>query len=138
MAELKTKETGVPVDDYIESLDEPQRSQCSTLCEIMRTITGDEGAMWGPQIAGFGRTTYSTADGKEHNWFVVGFSSRKQGLSVYLMGSFASRERLLEELGKHKAGKSCLNIRSLDDIHLPTLKKLVRESVKATKTAQKR
>ncbi|MEX0877003.1 MAG: DUF1801 domain-containing protein [Phycisphaerales bacterium] len=138
MAEPKTTVTDVAVDDYLGSLDEPRRSQCSTLCEIMRTMTGDEGSMYGPAIAGFGRTSYSTADGKEHNWFTVGFSSRKQGLSVYLMGSFESRERLLEELGKYKAGKSCLNIPSLDYIHLPTLKKLIRESDKATKAAGKR
>jgi hypothetical protein len=41
--------------------------------------------------------------------------------------------KLLGKLGKHKKGVSCLYIKSLDDVHVPTLKTLVRQSVKHMK-----
>jgi hypothetical protein len=46
------------------------------------------------------------------------------------MPGFAEYTELLGKLGKHKTGRSCLYIKSLDDVHLPTLKTLVRQSVK--------
>jgi hypothetical protein len=51
-------------------------------------------------------------------------------LTLYIMPGFDAYGELMSKLGKHKTGKSCLYIKSLDDIHLPTLKALIRESVK--------
>ena len=38
---------------------------------------------------------------------------------------------LLEKLGKHKIGKSCLYIKKLKDIHVPTLEKLIKLAYKS-------
>ncbi len=137
MAEMKTRKTTTSVDDYIVSLDEPRRSDCRAVCDIMRAATKDEGAMWGPSIAGFGRSTYTLASGKQNDWFLVGFSSRKQALTLYVLGDFPAKAELLDRLGKHTTGKGCLYIKSIDDIHMPTLRKLIRESIKAKKAGSK-
>lgn len=135
MAELKTQKNNASVQRYIAALDEHRQRDCQTLFEIMSTITKDQGSMWGKDIVGFGSYHYTYASGRSGDWFLTGFSSRKQAISLYMMAGFEGRDELLEQLGKVKHGKSCLYIKSVDDIHIPTLKKLVRESVKALKKA---
>lgn len=133
MSDLKTKKNKKSVPAYLKSVTPERRDDCAQLVEIMSKITRDEGAMWGPQIVGFGSYHYTYASGREGDWFLTGFSSRKQAISLYMMAGFEGREELMGKLGKHKVGKSCLYIKSLDDIHIPTLKKIIRESVKAMK-----
>ena len=70
---------------------------------------------------------------READWPLVSFSPRKQNLTLYIMGGFDEYEDLKKKLGKHSSSKGCLYIKTLDDIHVPTLKKLVTKSVKATK-----
>ncbi len=135
-ANNKTQKTDAKVQAYIDSLPEERRTDCVKIAEIMRTITKDStGAMWGASIVGFGHTHLVYESGREMDWMLTGFSSRKQAISIYLMGNFESREELMEKLGPHKCGKGCLYIKRLDDVHLPTFKKLIRESCKAMKKA---
>jgi hypothetical protein len=89
--------------------------------------------MWGPSIVGFGSCLYKYPDGREMDWMLIAFSPRKQYISVYLMPEFDGRKELMAKLGKHSAGKSCVNIKRLSDIHLPTLEKLVKSSVAKTR-----
>ncbi len=130
MAELKTKKNAASVDAFIDSVeDETKRQDCRAVLEIMREITGEEPAMWGSSMVGFGSYDYKYASGHEGNWFLTGFSPRKQNLTLYIMSGFADADPLLAKLGKHTTGKACLYVKKLDDIHLPTLRKLIRESV---------
>ena len=89
--------------------------------------------MWGAGIVGFGTYRCTYANGREADWMVTAFSPRKQNITLYLMGGFAGRDELMAALGKHSCGKSCLYIKRLSDVHLPTLKKLVRASVQHVK-----
>ncbi len=129
----KTQRTELDVQSYLDSVVPERRDDIKQLHEIMSSITKDQGAMWGTDIVGYGAYHYRYASGREGDWFLVGFSSRKQTISLYLMSGFTNREELLEKLGKYKAAKSCLYIKSLDDVHLPTLKKLIRACIKALK-----
>ncbi len=88
--------------------------------------------MWGSSIVGFGSYHYKYASGREGDSCLVGFSSRKGDISVYLSCS-SEREDLLKSLGKHKCGKACLYIRKLEDIDLKVLETLIRESVASLK-----
>lgn len=93
--------------------------------------------MWGSSIVGFGSYHCKYESGREGDWFLTGFSPRKQNLTLYLMAEFEQYPELLKALGKYKTGKSCLYINRLEDIHLPTLKKLVQQSVKHMTNASK-
>jgi len=86
--------------------------------------------MWGPSIVGFGTYQYKYASGREGDWPVAAFSPRKKDLTLYLMIGFEKRTELMQKLGKHSTGKSCLYIKRLSDIHVPTLKKLIKASLK--------
>jgi hypothetical protein len=92
--------------------------------------------MWGTSIVGFGSFHYKGKSGREGDWPIIGFSPRKQNLSLYLMMyGFDRHAALLQKLGKHSLGKGCLYIKRLSDVDLPTLKKLIKASVKQQKSA---
>jgi hypothetical protein len=131
MAELKTKVNDQSVTAFLNGIADEQRKQdCFTVLELMRKATKAEPKMWGSAIVGFGHYHYIYASGREGDWFVTGFSPRKQNLTLYLHGGFAQQAPLMQKLGKHKAGMGCLYINKLGDIHLPTLKTLIAKSVK--------
>jgi hypothetical protein len=131
MAEMKTKPTDHSVEEFLnEVADEERRADCFQVAKIMEEITGEKPKMWGPSIVGFGSYHYKYASGREGDWPVTGFSPRKKDLTLYLMMGFQKHGELMEKLGRHSAAKSCLYIKRLSDIHVPTLKKLIKESVK--------
>lgn len=132
MAELKTKKTRESVKDFIDAIpDEQRRKDCRTLVKMMKDATGAQPRMWGPSIVGFGDYHYRYESGREGDWFVAGFSPRKQDLTLYLMSGFEGRQSLMEKLGKHKTGKACLYIKRLSDVDLGVLEKLIHTSVRS-------
>lgn len=131
MAEPKTKPTKASVEKFLNQVpDETRREDCFKVAKMMEEITGYKPQMWGPSIVGFGTYRYKYESGREGDWPITGFSPRKQDLTLYIMPGFAEHGDLMEQLGKHRTGKSCLYIKRLSDVHVPTLKKLIRESVK--------
>ncbi len=114
-------------------VDETKRKDSYVLLELMEKITGSGPKMWGPSIVGFGSYHYKYASGHEGDAPLVGFSPRKQNISLYLMPGFEGQETLLQELGKHKTGKGCLYINKLEDVSLPVLEKLIRHAAETLK-----
>jgi hypothetical protein len=130
MAEIKTKQNDSCVTDFLNSVsDEKKRQDSFTILELMQEVTGAQPKMWGDSIVGFGTYHYKYASGREGDWFLVGFSPRKQNLTLYIMSGLDQSENLLQDLGKYKTGKSCLYINRVADIDLQTLQKLVERSV---------
>ena len=66
-------------------------------------------------------------------WPLVGFSPRKQNMTLYIMPGFSKFDELMSRLGKYKTGKSCLYIKTLDDVDQKKLKALIDGSVKYMK-----
>ena len=134
MAEMKTKPTKESVKEFLNKIpDAERRADCFTVAKMMEEITGEKPTMWGPSIVGFGSYHYKYDSGREGDWMMTGFSPRKKDLTLYLMMGYEKHTELTEKLGKHSGGKSCLYIKRLSDIHIPTLKKLIKISVKDLK-----
>ncbi len=129
MSEAKTKKTAKSVDTFIEGVDPKRQEDCRIILEIMRDITGEEPAIWGTSIIGFGNYHYKYASGHEGDSFLTGYSPRKQALTIYIMTGFSQYQDLLDKLGRHKTGKSCLYLKQLADVDLSILRKLIQESV---------
>lgn len=130
MADIKTQKNDASVEDFLNSVENGRRKQDSfTVLQMMKEITGSEPNMWGDSIVGFGDYHYKYASGRENDWFKVGFSPRKQSLTLYLMNGFESYGEILSRLGKHKNSKSCLYINKLTDVDLDVLKELITASV---------
>ena len=130
MAEIKTKKTAVDPAAYINAIkDEQVRADCWTVAKMMQKATKSKPKMWGPSIVGFGSCRYKYPDGREMDWMLIAFSPRKAYISIYAHPDHAGRKELLAKVGKCAAGKSCINIKRLSDIDLPTLNKIVVASV---------
>ena len=129
MAKLKTQKTDASVRVFLDGVpSEKKREDSLAILELMQEATGREPAMWGTSIVGFGSYRYRYASGSEGEWPLVGFSPRKQNLTLYIMSGFDDYDALLADLGKYKTGKSCLYINKLEDVDLETLRELVRQS----------
>ena len=129
MAELKTQKSDNSVEAFLNSVEhEKRRTDAFKVLELMKEVTGEEPRMWGNSIVGFGDYHYKYESGREGDWFLTGFSPRKKSLTLYIMAGFAEYDELMANLGKYKTGKSCLYINKIEDVDLPTLKKLVKKS----------
>ncbi|HEY6573054.1 MAG TPA: DUF1801 domain-containing protein [Candidatus Eisenbacteria bacterium] len=127
---LKTRRTERSVAAFLATIeDEDRRRDCRAVLAIMKKITRAEPKMWGSSIVGFGTYHYVYASGQEGDWPITAFSPRKQALTIYIMPGFDRYPALMKKLGKFKTGKSCLYLKSLADVDLPTLKALIKESV---------
>ncbi len=131
MADLKTKVNDASVDEFLEGFPEDKRKDCYTILEMMKTITNNEPKMWGTSIIGFGDYHYEYKSGREGDFFLTGFSPRKQNLTLYINGGFDQYSGLLEKLGKYKTSKACLYIKKLTDVDMQVLQEIITKSVTA-------
>ena len=130
MSELKTKQNEKSVDEFIKKIEDPEKQKASRqILEILNEISKKKAKMWGDSIIGFGKYHYKYASGREGDWMRIGFSPRKQYLTLYIIDGFDKHNKLLEKLGKFKTGKSCLYIKKLQDININILKELMKNSL---------
>lgn len=130
MAELKTKQNEENVLDFLHSVENEQRREdCNALLKLFTEVTNEPPKMWGQSIVGFGSYHYKYDSGREGDWFLTGFSPRKQNLTIYITAGFENYDEIMNELGKYKTGSSCLYIKRLSDIDTDKLKTLIEKSV---------
>jgi len=131
MAKPKTQTNDPGVDKFLAGIkDEQKRTDCLSVLELMKELTGEPAVMWGKAKVGFGKFHYrgKTSEGE---WFHVGFSPTKPDVVLYLHCELKKQSALLEKLGKHRIGGSCLYFKKFHDLHLPTLKKLIMKAYKS-------
>lgn len=128
----KTTETKASVNGFIKTVDdETKRSDSFRLVDIMKVQTGYDAKMWGPSIIGFGSYHYIYESGREGDAPLVGFSPRKNEISLYFATDFPGKDKLLQQFGKHRAGKGCIYIKKLQDVDISVLQKMIGASVAA-------
>ena len=131
MAKNKTVVTETCVETFIASLDDTRkREQSKQLLSLFQNITKVQPKMWGTSIIGFGQYHYKYESGREGDMPLTGFSPRAQNFSLYVMPGFTAFDELLSKLGKHKTGKSCLYIKSLEDIDQEVLTMIITGALK--------
>jgi hypothetical protein len=133
--DAKTKITQARFASYLAAIEDAERRKdCRDLAALMKRVTGCIPKMWGTSIVGFDSYHYKYDSGHEGDCPVVGFSSRKAEISVYLASGYQAKSKeLLPLLGKHKTGKACLYIKRLSDVQLPILERMVAQSVAETR-----
>ncbi len=130
MAENKTKETDASVDAFLSAIeDEQRRADCFAVAKLMQQVTKAKPKMWGSSIVGFGSYHYKYESGREGDSPLVGFSPRKQALTLYITSGFAAYDDLLKKLGKFKTGGGCLYIKRMADLDQKVLKEMIKQSV---------
>lgn len=130
MADNKTQVTDVDPMEFIAAVEHPtRRADAETLVDMLRRVTGCEPKMWGPSIVGFGRYHYRYESGREGDFLLTGFSPRRSNLVLYVLPGYDDLGDRLDELGKHRLGKSCLYINKLADVDLDVLERIVIDGV---------
>ena len=129
MAERKTTANNSSVKSFIDNVkNERRRKDAKLVAKLMRDASGQRAKMWGPSIIGYGKSSYSLANGKQEEICRIGFSPRAQALTFYL-GKFKERPSLLKKLGKHKvSGGGCLYINKLDDVDIDVLSEMLKKA----------
>lgn len=134
MAELKTTINDNSVIDFLDSIeDQSKRDFAYKILRLMKKISRKQPKMWGSSIIGFGSYHYKYKSGREGDWMQVGFSPRKQAMTLYIMSGFSKYDSLLSKLGKYKTGKSCLYIKKEEDVNFEVLEELIKNSVEYIK-----
>jgi hypothetical protein len=130
MAELKTKQTEANVEAFLNNIeDEQKRQDAFTILGMMEATTKAKPKMWGPAIIGFGDKRLVYNNGRELDWFIMGFSPRKQNFALYVNAAVKDEQSLLSKLGKYKTGKGCLYINKIGDIHIPVLTQILQQGL---------
>ena len=131
-AQNKTVANDASVETFLAAIADPQRrADAQAVDALMRKATGCAPKMWGGGIVGYDEYHYVYDSGREGDMAMVGFSPRKQNLVLYIVPGFKDYETLMQRLGKHKTGKSCLYLNKLADVDVAVLEKLVASSVAA-------
>lgn len=120
---------------YVDSLAEPRRREIARIDALIRATLPKLEPFVHAGMLGYGRFRYRYASGREGDWFKIGLASQKRYISLYACGVVDGvyvAERYKKELGKANVGRSCIRFRSLDDLHLPTLRKVLRAAAKGT------
>ena len=126
MAELKTKKTELSVEAFLKKIAEEQRRKDAfTILSLMEKATKAKAKMWGTAIIGFGDRHLKYDSGRELDWFVMGFSPRKQNFALYIFGAIEKQQALLKKLGKFNTGKGCLYIVKLEEVDLKVLNEII-------------
>lgn len=128
MSDNKTQPTTTDLEAFLATVPERRQPEGRAIDRLMREVSGCEPVMWGKSLVGYGQYHYRYESGREGDMFRIGFSPRKAKLVLYIMPGFDGYEALLERLGKHRTGKSCLYLNKLADADEGVLRELVQAS----------
>ncbi len=129
-ATVKTQKTKASVAGFIAAVDDDaKRADVKAIDKMLREVTGEKPAMWGPSIIGYGSYKLTNTMG-EADWPKIGFSPRKGATVLYIVPDFLASDPLMNKLGKYKNGKTCLYINKLADVDQKVLRELATRSWK--------
>ena len=135
------------IQKYISSQPEPKRSDMEalhqTILEVMPACklwildgkNRENKTVSNPNI-GYGLHTIRYADGTTREFYQIGLSANKTGISVYILG-IEDKKYLAEaygkELGKASVTGYCIKFKTLKDINVEILGAAIRDRVEALK-----
>lgn len=132
LAEIKTRQSEASVMDFLNNIeDEKKRLDSLEIYKLMSEITKEEGKIWGDSIIGFKNFVVSSPSGREVEWFRLGFSPRKNYISLYLNLELQTPEinKVAKQLGKVKLGRGCINFNKLETLNKEILNQLIEMSL---------
>ena len=134
MKQNKTQRTDNSVSLFLDQVEpEQKRKDSYALVALMSKITAEEPKLWGTSVIGFGDYHYKYKSGREGDWFLTGFSLRKNALTVYLMCDLSHEGLNFDGLGKYKLSKGCLYFKKVEDVDLNVLTQIIKDSIEIIK-----
>lgn len=137
-AQNKTQATDADPRDFVAAVEHPvRRADAEVLLDFFARITGMTARMWGPSLIGYGQYHYKYESGREGDMLMTGFSPRKANLVLYVIPGYSKMGDMLDRLGKHKIGKSCLYVNKLADIDMGVLEEIIVAGLEDVRTRYK-
>lgn len=134
MKQNKTQRTDNSVSLFLDQIEpEQKRKDSHALVALMSQITAEKPKLWGTSIIGFGDYHYKYKSSREGDWFLTGFSPRKNALTVYLMCDLSHEGLDFDGLGKYKLSKGCLYFKKIEDVDLNVLTQIIKDSIEIIK-----
>ena len=134
------------INEYITSQPEPKRSDMQALHRIIREVmpacklwflngkNSENKTVSNPNI-GYGLQTIKYTDGKTREFYQIGLSANKTGISVYILG-IKDKKYLAQtygkELGKASVTGYCIRFKTLKDINIDILEAAIRYGIEAS------
>lgn len=135
------------ITDFINAEDDAKRKDLETLHQLLLNIlpkaklwfdTGvnaDNKTVFNPTI-GYGLQSLQYANGSSRDFFQIGVSANKTGISVYILGlkdKTYIAKTYGDKIGKAKVTGYCIRFKKLSDIDLNILEDAIRDGIKMTK-----
>ncbi|XZF14824.1 DUF1801 domain-containing protein [Chitinophagaceae bacterium MMS25-I14] len=134
------------IEEYIASLQEPKRSEVQELHRhIMQALPecrlwfadgkNSEGRIVANPNIGYGFYTIKYADGTTRDFYQIGLSGNKTGISVYILGikdKTYLAQTFGKELGKASVTGYCIKFKKLKDVNLDVLTEAIKYGVKTS------
>ena len=121
------------VNEYITNIPDNRKEIIAFLHEFIQKTIPSHKPYLANNMLGYGSFPYKNYKKEMIEWPIVALANQKSYVSIYVCaikdGTYLA-QKYKDELGKVSVGKSCIRIKKLDDIHLPTLKKILKEAVK--------
>lgn len=133
------------IQEYINSHVESKRSDMQELHRIIRDIkpacklwfldgkNGEGKTVSNPNI-GYGLYTIKYADGTIREFYQIGMSANKTGISIYILGvddKTYLAKTYGEKIGKASVTGYCIKFKTLKDINIKILEAAVRDGFEA-------
>ncbi len=131
------------INQFITGQPEPKQTELQELHNLMLRLLpdgrlwfdngiGDDGKVITNPTIGYGFQTIQYAGGKTRDFFRIGVSANKTGISVYILGikdkTYLARA-YGDKLGKAKVTGYCIRFRSLKDIDIGVLEEAIRYGI---------
>jgi hypothetical protein len=127
MSQTKAVPTAASVDAFLASVEPPARqAEARSLDALFREVTGWSPKLWGPSIVGYGSYDYRYESGRTGSSLATGFSPRKAHCVIYILPGYADFSSILDRLGPHRLGKSCLYLPKIAETDPAVLRELIR------------
>ena len=134
MQSKTTQPKATTVKEYIDSLEEPRKSEIKALHQLIRKSAPTLKPVVLSGMLGYGKYHYKYPSGREGDTATVSLASQKNYISLYAFaivdGQYVA-EKYRARLPKASIGKSCIRFKKLEAVDLGVLAELLQDCEKA-------
>lgn len=134
MGNMFKKVNAKNIEEYIDSLNSQRKKEILFLDSLIKKTAPSLKPYFAKNMLGYGTFQYINNKTKEIlDWQVIGLASQKNYISIYVCATDNKKyiaEMHKSKLGNVKVGKSCINIKKLEDLNIEELKKVIKAAAK--------
>jgi len=128
----KVKPTNVK--EYLASVPAERKEAIDFLHEFIQKSVPKLKPHFAYNMLGYGSFPYVNYKKEQILWPTIAMANQKNYISIYVCaidGKEYFAEKFKDDLGKVSVGKSCIRFKKIEDLHLPTLKKVLQLAAKS-------